>query len=142
MKRLFLVSLSLLLVGSAAQAKSADLKWMGGPPGLPEGATFAVVSGDPGKAGNFTVEIKMPADYAVRPHWHPTDETVKVHRGKLRSEWATSSTCPRRRRLRGRQCRGAESDEPLAFTPPRRDHPGEREGPVADHLRQPKGRPT
>ena len=83
MKRLFLVSLSLLLVGSAAQAKSADLKWMAGPPGLPEGSTFAVVSGDPGKAGNFTVEIKMLADYAVPAHWHPTDETVKVLSGTL-----------------------------------------------------------
>ena len=42
-----------------------------------------MVSGDPGKTGMFVVELKMPADYAVPPHWHPTNETVKVLSGKL-----------------------------------------------------------
>jgi quercetin dioxygenase-like cupin family protein len=83
MKRLFLISVSAILLASAAQAKAADLKWMAGPPGLPEGAQFAVVSGDPGKPGDFTVQIKMPADYAVPAHWHPSDETVKVLSGSL-----------------------------------------------------------
>ena len=49
----------------------------GGPPGLPAGAQLAVVSGDPGKAGKFTIRLKMPANYAVPPHHHPTDEMVK-----------------------------------------------------------------
>jgi hypothetical protein len=96
MKRLIFLALPLLiLAGPAVQAKKiaaaapakktapADLKWMDGPPGLPGGATFAVVSGDPNKKGMFTVQIRMPANYAVRPHWHPTDENVTLVSGKL-----------------------------------------------------------
>jgi quercetin dioxygenase-like cupin family protein len=70
-----------LLTVSSAQAKT--LRWMDGPPGLPAGAKFAVVSGDPGKAGMFTVQIKMPAGYAVPAHHHPTDERVSVLSGEL-----------------------------------------------------------
>jgi quercetin dioxygenase-like cupin family protein len=85
MKLLFLVSVPLLLAGSAVQAKSthAQLKWMDGPPSLPSGAQMAVVSGDPGKKGMFAIQLKMPADYAVPPHTHPTNETVKVVSGTL-----------------------------------------------------------
>jgi len=53
------------------------------PPGLPAGADFAVLSGNPGKAGKFTIRIKMPSNYAVRPHWHPSDEKVTLVSGKL-----------------------------------------------------------
>jgi quercetin dioxygenase-like cupin family protein len=83
MRKLMLVALPLLLAGSTAQAKTASLKWMAGPPSLPSGAQMAVVSGDPGKKGRFTIQLKMPADYAVPPHSHPTSETVKVLSGKL-----------------------------------------------------------
>jgi quercetin dioxygenase-like cupin family protein len=85
MHKLLLVSLAALLAGSAsgAQAKTAALKWMAGPPGMPAGSTFAVVSGDPGKSGHFVIRAKLPADYAVPPHWHPTNEVVKVVSGKL-----------------------------------------------------------
>ena len=81
MKQLMLLATCTLIAASPIQAKA--LKWMDGPPGLPGGATFAVVSGDPGKAGRFTVQIKMPADYAVPPHWHPTNERVKVLSGQV-----------------------------------------------------------
>jgi quercetin dioxygenase-like cupin family protein len=85
MKHVLLISLTALLAASPAQAKtaSAQLKWMDGPPGLPSGSQFAVVSGDPTKAGAFTIRAKFPADYAVPPHWHPTNEVVKVLSGKL-----------------------------------------------------------
>ena len=79
MKQLLLISLSALLVASPAGAKS--LKWMDGPPGLPGGSKFAVVSGDPGKEGMFTIRAKFPADYAIPPHQHPTDEKVSVKSG-------------------------------------------------------------
>ena len=79
MRKLLLISFTALLAASAAQAKG--LKWMAGPPGVPAGATFAVVSGDPSKAGDFTVRIKLPANYSVPPHHHPTDETVRVISG-------------------------------------------------------------
>jgi quercetin dioxygenase-like cupin family protein len=85
MKLLFLVSVPLLMAGTAVQSKSSHstLKWMDTPPSLPSGAQMAVVSGDPGKKGMFTIELKMPADYAVPPHSHPTNEVVKVISGKL-----------------------------------------------------------
>ncbi len=44
---------------------------------------MAVVSGDPGKAAPFTVELAMPAGYKILPHFHPTDETVTVKKGTL-----------------------------------------------------------
>ncbi|MFL6765840.1 MAG: cupin domain-containing protein [Sphingomicrobium sp.] len=84
MRKLFLIMVPMLLAGSPAQAKSTShLKWMAGPPGLPAGSNFAVVSGDPGKAGTFVIRAKFPADYAVPPHSHPTNEVVKVLSGKL-----------------------------------------------------------
>jgi quercetin dioxygenase-like cupin family protein len=81
MKRAILLTAMALLTASSAQAKM--LRWMDGPPGLPAGAKFAVVSGDPGKEGKFTVQIKMPAGYAVPAHHHPTDERVSVLSGEL-----------------------------------------------------------
>jgi quercetin dioxygenase-like cupin family protein len=85
MKSVMLLALPLLLAGSAVQAKTApaSLKWAAAPPSLPDGAQMAVVSGNPGKKGKFVIELKMPADYAVPPHWHPTDEHVTVLSGKL-----------------------------------------------------------
>ena len=85
MKTLLLIPLTALLAVSPvqSQAKSAQLNWMDGPPSLPKGVQMAVVSGDPGKKGMFTIQLKMPADYAVPAHWHPTDEVVKVVSGEL-----------------------------------------------------------
>jgi hypothetical protein len=73
------------MAGSAVQAKSihSKLKWMDGPTSLPSGVKMAVVSGNPGEKGKFTIQLKMPADYAVPPHSHPTNEVVKVVSGKL-----------------------------------------------------------
>jgi hypothetical protein len=82
MNRLLIVSLGFVaLAGSASQAGAKTLKWMAGPPGLPAGATFAVVSGNPAKAGMFTIRAKLPANYTVAPHHHPTDEKVTVKSG-------------------------------------------------------------
>src|SRR3954452_410867 len=83
MKRLLLAGLCVLLVPSAAQAQinPAELKWGPAPPGLPAGATLAVLSGDPGKEGLFTIRIKFPAGYRVPPHHHPADELVTVIEG-------------------------------------------------------------
>jgi quercetin dioxygenase-like cupin family protein len=85
MKKLLLISATALLASSPVQAKThhSSLKWGDAPPALPSGAQMAVVSGDPGKKGMFVVQIKMPADYAVPAHWHPTTETVKVVSGSL-----------------------------------------------------------
>ena len=85
MKLLFLATLPLVLAGSTLQAKpsGSNLKWGDAPPSLPAGAKMAVVSGNPAKPGMFTIQLKMPADYAVPPHSHPTSEVVKVVSGEL-----------------------------------------------------------
>ena len=86
MKKLLLIPLAALIAAAPAStitAAPAELKWMDGPPGLPGGAQFAVVSGDPSKKGMFTIRAKLPANYSVPAHWHPTDETVSVVSGKL-----------------------------------------------------------
>lgn len=85
MMRFVLVSASILLAAGATGVQAKSLKWMDAAGvGLPAGAKIAVAKGDPGKAGEFTVRIKMPANYTVPPHHHPTDEVVRVtSAGKL-----------------------------------------------------------
>ena len=82
MKLLFLAILPLAVASSAVQAKP-NLKWGDAPPSLPAGAKMAVVSGNPAAKGMFTIQLKMPADYAVPPHSHPNSEVVKVVSGEL-----------------------------------------------------------
>ena len=60
-----------------------QVKWGPAPPSLPPGAQLAVLDGDPGKAGFFTIRGKFPDGYVVPPHWHPTDEHVVVLSGTL-----------------------------------------------------------
>jgi hypothetical protein len=60
---------------------AAEVKWGEPPPVLAKGATFAVMSGDPGKAGPFAIRLNLPAGYKIAPHWHPTDEHVTVLSG-------------------------------------------------------------
>ena len=85
MRKLLIISLFAALAGSGAQAQlnTADLKWGAAPPGLPPEAQLAVLSGDPGKEGMFTIRLKFPANYAVAPHHHPTDELVTVIDGQM-----------------------------------------------------------
>ena len=61
----------------------ADMKWGPAPPGLPPGGELAVLSGDPGKPGPFTILVKFGDGYTIRPHWHPTDENVSVVSGLI-----------------------------------------------------------
>jgi hypothetical protein len=80
MTKLLLVSSAVLIAAAPANAKA--LKWMDAAgAGLPPGAQMAVVKGDPTKAVDFTVQLKMPANYTVPPHHHPTDERVSVVSG-------------------------------------------------------------
>jgi len=60
-----------------------ELKWGPGPESLPPGGQAAVLSGDPGKSGMFTIRLKMPDGYTVPPHSHPTAEHVTIVSGTL-----------------------------------------------------------
>ena len=59
----------------------SQAKWGDPPPVFEKGASFIVVSGDPGKPGLFVVRLKLPAGFKIAPHWHPTDEHVTVLSG-------------------------------------------------------------
>lgn len=83
MQRLLILGLGLGALAIAAPADAKSLKWGAAPPMLPSGAQMAVVSGNPMAKGKFVLQLKMPANYAVPPHSHPTDETVKVLSGKV-----------------------------------------------------------
>jgi hypothetical protein len=64
--------------------KQADaLNWGAAPPALPPGSELAVLYGDPSGNGPYAVRVRMPADYKVAPHTHPTAENVTVLSGTL-----------------------------------------------------------
>ncbi len=59
----------------------ANIEWGAPPPGLPAGAKFAVLSGDPGQKGVYTVRLQAPAGYKIQAHTHPTTELITVISG-------------------------------------------------------------
>lgn len=63
--------------------KAAKLTWAKAPDFLPAGAKMAVVSGDPTKAGAFTVALSFPNGYIIPPHSHPTAEKITVKSGRF-----------------------------------------------------------
>lgn len=81
---LFLVASGSLMAQDhkAAHAMRADqLQWEPAPPLVPKGAQISVLSGDPNKAGPFTMRLKTPAGYKIPAHSHPTAERITVISG-------------------------------------------------------------
>ena len=84
MRATLVVGVSSLLASSLmAQASPAQLHWEPAPDAFPKGAQMAVVSGNPGAAGLFTIELSMPSGYRIPPHFHPTDEHVVIKQGSF-----------------------------------------------------------
>ncbi len=89
--RIALATFAVLLTGTLpvfAQGSHADLlagpaAVEGGPAPLPKGAQLAVLSGDPSKTGLYVIRIKMPANYQIPAHHHPTAENVTVLSGSF-----------------------------------------------------------
>ncbi len=96
---LIAVTVAIASIGIAAQKKeasaeateagghkvydAANLQWGPPPPGFPAGAQAAVLYGNPGEKGVYTVRLKAPAGYKIMPHTHPTAELVTVISGGL-----------------------------------------------------------
>ena len=57
--------------------------WGPAPPMLPAGSQIAILAGDPTKPVPYTIRLKFPANYAIPPHSHPSDEHVVVVSGAL-----------------------------------------------------------
>ena len=89
--RLKILSLALLLAAAntalaedmAAPINASQIKFTGAPNMLPPGAQWFVLSGDPTKAGPFTVRLRPAAGYQIPAHSHPTTEAITVLSGKL-----------------------------------------------------------
>jgi quercetin dioxygenase-like cupin family protein len=73
----------LIAVAGAQSANTAPppLKWGPAPAVFPAGAELAVLQGNPGGTGEFTIRLRMPNGYKIAPHTHPTDENVTVISG-------------------------------------------------------------
>ena len=61
----------------------AELQWGPAPGILPAGAHLAVLEGDPTKAGEFTMRLKMPNGYKIPPHFHTRMEHVTLISGSF-----------------------------------------------------------
>lgn len=69
--------------GSHVMISKKDMKWTPAPASLPPGAQTSVIDGDPTKSGEFTMRIKLPANYKIPPHFHPADEHITVIEGSF-----------------------------------------------------------
>lgn len=90
---LFLIAMFFFMMGNAQDhnnmgASSAHimahghkLDWKTGPASLPPGSKMAVLEGDLSKEGPFTIRLMLPANYQVKPHFHPAIEHVTVLQG-------------------------------------------------------------
>jgi uncharacterized protein (TIGR02246 family) len=53
-------------------------------PGFASGAKMAVIHGDPGGSGDYTLRLQFPDGYEFPPHWHPMGEHITVLSGVFR----------------------------------------------------------
>jgi anti-sigma factor ChrR (cupin superfamily) len=88
MQRTKLVVVFLLISSAIAIAQqmpmpmnAGEIKWGPAPKVLPPGAQIAIVSGDPFKYAQYVVRLKMPSNYELPAHNHPTSEYVTVLSG-------------------------------------------------------------
>ena len=62
-----------------------DIQWGECPPFLPPGAKCTTIEGDPQASGAlFTIRSKLPDNYKIPPHFHPTDEHITVISGTFK----------------------------------------------------------
>lgn len=67
-------------VHSASGIKWGDLVV----PGFAPGVKLAVIHGDPGSTGDYTLRLRFPDGYEFPPHWHPMGEHITVLSGVFR----------------------------------------------------------
>ncbi len=60
-----------------------NIKWEPAFSTLPEGATMAILEGNPQYPGPFTIRLKLPAHYELAMHWHASDEHITLISGTM-----------------------------------------------------------
>lgn len=76
-----------------------DDAWHEGPQGMPAGARFAVVSGDPTQSGPFVLRAELPPGYSIEPYRRSFDESIVVLTGTVRIGDGSSFDPSRMRQL-------------------------------------------
>jgi quercetin dioxygenase-like cupin family protein len=67
-------------------------------PGFDAGMKIAVLHGDPGKKGDYTLRLQFPDGYKFPVHWHPGGEHLTVLSGTFllgmggTADWTTART--------------------------------------------------
>lgn len=83
-----LVAAGAALLCVAASAHSVlpvnDDAWHDGPQGMPAGARFATISGDPAQPGPFVLRAELPPGYSIAPYRRSADESIVVLAGSLK----------------------------------------------------------
>lgn len=89
MKQIFLLFLLILFVlnisaqtaleNKSIQLNEKDLKWRAGIPST----LISVLEGDPKSDSIYTIRLKLPANFIIKPHWHTSDERVTVLSGSV-----------------------------------------------------------
>ncbi len=59
------------------------IEWKPAPAALPPGADAALIEGDPSRPGLFTMRLRFPDGYRIKPHYHAADEHATVISGTL-----------------------------------------------------------
>jgi quercetin dioxygenase-like cupin family protein len=62
-------------------SKPDQVTWGTAPAALSSGAQLAVLEGDPTNLGSYTMRLKMPDGYQIKPHTHPRREHITVISG-------------------------------------------------------------
>lgn len=65
------------------QATADTLEWRDAPPSLPKGSQIAVLEGNPGQEGMFTLRVRVPAGARLQAHTHPRPERVTILSGAV-----------------------------------------------------------
>ncbi len=61
-----------------------QVTWGPGPAALPPGAKAAVLEGNPGETGPYTMRVLLPNRYRLPPHYHSAVEHVTVLKGTFK----------------------------------------------------------
>lgn len=72
--------------GMVVAPDNASLKWAPAPANLPKGMELVVVMGYPAKPGPFVLRVRMPPNTVIKPHTHPTPETLTVIEGSFKHD--------------------------------------------------------
>lgn len=67
----------------AIQHPADSIVYRTAPANMPKGVEMVVLEGDPKTEGMFTVRLRAPAGFELKPHTHPSDERVTVLDGTV-----------------------------------------------------------